>query len=77
MNPEYDTLIDRYFATISNPEGMQVLGQIVHHTTDNLIVLGLFYDVEPMAIANRLVNVEGRTGELSSVICDAHLWDVL
>jgi peptide/nickel transport system substrate-binding protein len=36
MSPEYDALIDRYFLTVPFPERMQVLGQIIHHETDQL-----------------------------------------
>ena len=76
MNPEYDGLIDKYFATIPFQERVAVLGQIVHHTTDNLIVMGLFYDVEPQAVANHLLNVEMRKAELSSPIGNVHEWDL-
>lgn len=76
LNPEYDGLIDRYFATIPFPERAAVLGRIVNHTTDNLIVMGLFYDVEPMAVANRLSGVEMRKAELSSPVWNVHLWDL-
>jgi peptide/nickel transport system substrate-binding protein len=76
MNPEFDALIDRYFAAIPFQERVEVLGRIVNHTTDLLLVLGLFYDVEPMAVAHRLVNVESRKAELSSPIWNVHEWDV-
>src|SRR5207302_10092442 len=45
MNAEYDGLIDKYFSTIPWQPRVEALGQIVRHTTENLIVLGLFYDV--------------------------------
>jgi len=76
QNAEYDGLIDRYFATIPFQERVAVLGQIMRHTTENLIVMGLFYDVEPMAVANRLVNVEMRKAELSSPVSNVHQWDL-
>jgi peptide/nickel transport system substrate-binding protein len=76
MNAEYDGLIDRYFATVPWQERVGVLGQIMQHTTENLIVMGLFYDVEPMAVANRLTGVEMRKAELSSPIFNVHEWDL-
>ncbi len=76
MSAEYDGLIDRYFATIPWQERVDVLGQIVHHTTEHLIVMGLFYDVEPMVVADRLTNVEMRKAELSSPVFNVHEWDL-
>ena len=76
MSAEYDGLIDRYFATIPWPERMDVLGQIIRHTTENLIVLGLFYDAEPMAVSNRLTGVDMRKAELSSPVWNVHEWDL-
>jgi len=76
QSAEYDGLIDRFFATIPFQERVGVLGQIARHTTENLIVLGLFYDVEPMAVANRLTNVEMRKAELSSPVFNVHGWDL-
>ncbi len=76
MNPEYDALIDRYFATIPWQARMEALRQIAYHTTEHLIVLGLFYDVEPMALSNRLTNVETRKAELASPVWNVHEWDV-
>ncbi len=76
MNAEYDALIDRYFATIPWPARMEALRQIAHHTTEHLIVLGLFYDVEPMALSDRLTNVATRKAELASPVWNVHEWDV-
>jgi hypothetical protein len=36
---------------------MQVLGQILHHETDQLPTMRLFYDPEPTPVSNRLKNV--------------------
>lgn len=76
MNAEYDGLIDRYFSTVPWQERVDVLGQIMHHTTENLILMGLFYDVEPMAVSSRLANVEGRKAELSSAVWNVQEWDL-
>ncbi len=76
MNADYDGLIDRYFATIPFQERVEVLGQIMRHTTENVIVMSLFYDVEPMAVSGRLINVEGRKSELSSAVWNVQEWDL-
>jgi len=58
MNPALDTLIDRYFATIPHRERTAVLGQIIQHVTDQVTLVGLWYNTEPQVISNRL---QGRT----------------
>ena len=57
INPEFDGLIDRYFATIAWAPRMQALGQAAHHISDQLVVMGMIYDVAPVLIGNRLENV--------------------
>jgi peptide/nickel transport system substrate-binding protein len=74
-NAEFDGLIDRYFATIPVPERMEVLAQLMHHITDQLIIMGIFYNVAPSLIGNRLVNVTPG-GERATQAWNAHLWDV-
>jgi peptide/nickel transport system substrate-binding protein len=75
QSPEYDALVDRFFSTIPAAERTAVLGDIVHHMTDQLPLLGLFYNSQPMMIGNRLVNVTGRRGE-GTETWNAHEWDV-
>jgi peptide/nickel transport system substrate-binding protein len=72
---EFDGLIDRYFATIPMPERMDVLAQLMHHITDQLVIMGIFYNVAPSLIGNRLVNVTPG-GERATQAWNAHLWDV-
>jgi len=74
-NPEFDALIDRYFITISRPERMQVLGQIVNHIGDQATILGIFYQVTPVMVGSRLVNI-GEYGERATPAWNAHEWDV-
>jgi peptide/nickel transport system substrate-binding protein len=71
MNPEFDALIDRYMATIPWGPRMQVLGQVLHHMTDQLINMGLFYDVETTLVSNQLVNVPAQ-----NPTANIHEWDV-
>jgi peptide/nickel transport system substrate-binding protein len=71
INPEFDGLIDTYLATIPWEPRMQALGQVVRHISERLNVLGLFYDVRPTLVGNRLQNayVQNPTWNL-------HEWDL-
>jgi ABC-type transport system substrate-binding protein len=70
MNPEFDALLDRYFTTIPMQERIGVLGQIVHHMTDMVTNLDLFYDVEGALVTRRLQNVTFSRAQ------NAHEWDL-
>jgi hypothetical protein len=70
MNPEFDALLDRYFTTIPKQDRLNVLGQIVHHMTDRLTNLDLFYDVEGALVTRRLQNVTFTRA------WNAHEWDL-
>jgi peptide/nickel transport system substrate-binding protein len=72
QNPELDSLIDRFQTTIPWPERMQVAGQIVHHFSDQLPVLPLFYDALPVFVSNRMLNVYP-SGNLA---WNVHEWDL-
>jgi peptide/nickel transport system substrate-binding protein len=74
-NAEFDSLIDRHFATIPTAERMDVLAQLMHHITDQLVIMGIFYNVAPTLMSNRLVNVTPG-GERSTQAWNAHEWDV-
>jgi peptide/nickel transport system substrate-binding protein len=68
---QLDGLIDRLYATIPRPERMQVLGQIMRHISENLNLMGLFYDGDFMFASNRLQDISGAETEIWSV----HQWD--
>lgn len=70
VNPEWDALLDRYFTTIPLRERYEVLGQIVRHATDQVVHLGLMYDLEPNLTGSRIANVTPR------MTWNAHLWAV-
>jgi peptide/nickel transport system substrate-binding protein len=72
---DFDALLDRYVATIPQRDRMIVLGQIVHHITDQVVWLGLFHDTEATMIGNRLRNVTARS-QSSAQTWNAHEWDV-
>jgi peptide/nickel transport system substrate-binding protein len=75
MNPEMDALLDRYFATVPKAERNRYLAQIVHHVSDQAVVLPLAWRADPTAIANRLLNV-GVKGPEASQTWNAHEWAV-
>lgn len=71
MTPEFDGLLEQYLATIPWEPRMQVLGQIMRHFTDQLVTMGLFYDVGPTLVSNRLVNVP-----VYNPTANVHEWDL-
>ncbi len=74
-NPELDSLVDRYYATVNQRDRIQVLAQTLRLMSDQLPILTLFYDVEAALGSNRLVNFTGKPAE-STGAWNAHLWDV-
>ncbi len=75
MNPEWDALVDRYFMTIPKPERVQIMGEIVRHISNEVLILGIYYNVSPTLLSNRLVNI-GAAGQGATQAWNAHLWDV-
>ena len=75
MNPEYDALVDRYFETIPRPERIQVERDIVHHLSDQLIFMGLFYTTTHTLIGNRVKGPTAR-GPLSSDGWNSDQWEL-
>ncbi len=75
QNPEMDALIERYQTTIPLAERNRAYGDAIHHMTDQLILLSLYHEPEPVLISNRLINVQGRRGEALQA-WNAETWDV-
>ncbi len=75
VNPEFDALLDRYVATIPKQERMQVVARIVEHIAENLNIITLFPQAEPVMVANRVLNVVGH-GPNSPQSWNAHEWDL-
>ncbi len=69
-NADLDGLIERYFVTIPTQERTQALKEIVHHMTDQLVVMGIVYDPPLRLVANRTRNIP------AGVPWNAHEWDV-
>jgi ABC-type transport system substrate-binding protein len=57
VNPDYDALMDQYNTTIPARERMQAMGQIIRQQTDQQLLMGIFYTVDAIMMANRLKNV--------------------
>ena len=74
-NAEHDTLIERYATTIPMPDRMEALGRLVHHQTENLTHLPIFFGADPTLISNRLINVTAR-GDAFTQAWNVHEWDV-
>jgi peptide/nickel transport system substrate-binding protein len=68
---ELDGLIDKLFVTIPVAERSQLLGQIVRHMSENLNVIGLVFNPDPILIGNRLRNVP-----VQRPTWNTHEWDV-
>jgi hypothetical protein len=72
LNPEVDSLLERYQMTIPWPERMQVAGQVVRHFTEQLPILSLFYDALPIFISGRVVNAHPH----DNLAWNIHEWDL-
>ncbi len=70
VDPDYDRLMRRYVTAVPVPERMQALAQLVHAQTSQLLVMGLYYTVYAVVMADRLRNVP------PGVAWNAHNWDV-
>ncbi len=74
-NAEFDQLLDRFLTTIPRAERVQILGQIVHHMTDQVIPLGLFYDAHSTLVADRLTRLAGSSAQ-GTYAWNAHEWEI-
>jgi len=75
MNPEFDALLDKYFATVPVPERTQDLGEIIRHIADQVTLLGLFYNPIPAAASNRVINLS-TTWDAFFITWNANEWDL-
>jgi len=76
VNPEFDALVDRYLTTIPWTDRMRAAGDIVHHMTDQVLVLDQYYDATPTATNNRIVNVPGKLARSTTNAWNVQQWDV-
>ncbi|MBM2809672.1 MAG: hypothetical protein HW416_431 [Chloroflexi bacterium] len=75
QSAELDALIDRFHTTIPRAQRTQFAVEINRHISENLNVMGLFYDLDAALIGARLRNVMGK-GTASTQVWNVHEWDV-
>lgn len=76
INPEFDALLDRLISTIPTAARMEILGQLLHLTSDQVTLIPLFYGVEPMVVNNRLAGIGPHTAPEGTNAWNAYEWDV-
>jgi peptide/nickel transport system substrate-binding protein len=74
MNADTDALVERYFTTIPFDQRMQVLGQLVRFSTDNVLWMPLYWRVLPTLTDNRVLEISP-VGQ-GQQWWNAHLWDL-
>lgn len=75
INPEFDALVDKFFMTIPRPERMEVMGQIIRHISDQLVIVGILYNTSPTLVHNSIPNVVAGSGGATQA-WNAHEWEV-
>jgi hypothetical protein len=70
-------LIDRYWVAIPWNERIQVTTQILHHITDNLPVIPLFYDMDIALVSDRVQKIDPFLGGGGGVQAwNAYEWEL-
>ncbi len=72
-NPELDALVERFYATVPRRERFEIAAQMLHHVTEQLVVMPLFWDPSLGVVSNRVRNVPA-IGD--SVPWNAEEWQV-
>lgn len=75
INAEFDALLETYFRTVPVPERTQVLGRALRHMADQVTVLGIYFNPQPGAFSDRMVNVSVEW-PASHIVWNAHEWDL-
>jgi peptide/nickel transport system substrate-binding protein len=76
QSAEYDALVDSFFVTIPYPARIEVARRIVHHFTDQLILLPLTYNTNHTAVGKRIRGITGR-GPYSTDTWNVEQWELL
>lgn len=74
-NAELDGLIERFFVAIPWQERMDLLRRIVHHVTDQVVFLPLFYTVEPSVASSRVQHLSSSRPARGTLAWNSHEWD--
>lgn len=75
-NPEFDTLLESYFNTIPKSSRAEVVAQIVHHMTDQVIWLSMFHRLDVSMLSHRVLHA-GPKGEDATQAWNAHEWEII
>jgi peptide/nickel transport system substrate-binding protein len=70
MSSDYDALMDRYTVTVPMTERMDLMSQLIKMQTELQLVMGLYYSVDAIMMANKLQNVR------PAATWNANEWDV-
>jgi hypothetical protein len=63
--------------TIPEAERLEVVRQIIHHQTEQVAMLGMFFDTTPSLVSNRLTGFTELNGsDRARQAFNAHEWDV-
>lgn len=76
QNAELDGIINRYLVSIPLTERTAAGKQVVHHLSDQVTVMPVFYDVLGTMTGRRMVNVGKAHGQSQTRTWNAHEWDV-
>jgi peptide/nickel transport system substrate-binding protein len=74
-NAELDRLVEQHDVTIPQVPRWELFKGIVRHVTDQVVIIGLFYDVEVTATTSRLKNVRIRSAGFGETL-NVHEWDI-
>jgi peptide/nickel transport system substrate-binding protein len=74
-NAELDRLVEQHQITIPQAQRWDLFKQIVRHVTDQVVIIGLFYDVEVTATTSRLKNVRTRSAGFGETL-NVTEWDL-
>lgn len=76
MNAELDGLLDTFFTTIPQQERVRVIGRILQHISDQVVILPLYYDAVVALVGNRIQNMGVRKAQGSNDSWNAEMWDL-
>ena len=76
-NAELDAWIDRYFTTIPLAPRMEAAAQVVHHISDQVAWMGMFYQTDPQVIANRIQRVTVPKASGADILWNVNDWEVM
>lgn len=76
MNPDYDALLERYSATIPKAERNRVLAQIVNHLTDQALLIGTVFGLQPQATSNRVKNTNVGKAAGTLLTHESYRWEL-